>query len=184
MQGLHGSAELERDLQRRGDLERRSARHHLAEPMPFDELRDGERPARVELTELQYASDRRMRRRRRNDRAAHSKDRLRGLGRRGEIAREEADGDTMAGRFVFAQAHGAERSGADLADDAIATAHAQPARESLTELVARTRRRARLSFTTAHTENLPVRLKAIHNHSRSQASRGPRVPGRPAERVG
>src|SRR5213593_952001 len=101
-----------------------------------------------------------MRRRSGNDRAAHSKDRLRGLGRRGEVAGEKAYRDTMAGRLVFSDADGPERTGADLVDNSIAAAHAQAAREPLAPLRGRNRRWTRLNVST-HSAEVSSRLSII-----------------------
>ena len=132
---LHGRAEIERQAHRGRDLEWRPARReHLAQTVPFDELRHREGPARFELTELEHAHHARMRVRCRDDRPRHAQNRLRGVRGLDEATREEADRDAVAGRLVLADAHGPERSGAELADNPIATPDAQPDRKVLTTL--------------------------------------------------
>src|SRR5215510_12628362 len=155
VQRLHGAAELERDPQRGRDLERRAAGQHLAEPASFDELRDGERPARFELAKLQYASHRGMRVRRGDDRASHAQYGLRSLRCAREVSGQEADRDAMAGRFVLADAYRAERAGADLVDDTVAAAHPKTARDALPALRRSNRRRTRLGFSATHSEGTP-----------------------------
>src|SRR5207245_6575975 len=146
VQGLDGSAELEGQSQHHVDPERRSAGHQLTESAALDELRDGEGPAHVELAELKDSGHRGMRGRGADDRAAHPQHGLRSLRRVREAAREETDRDSMAGRLVLTDADCPERACADLVDDAIATLHPQPTRDSLTELAVGNRRRTRPSF--------------------------------------
>src|SRR5207247_7757191 len=74
-----------------------------------DELHRHERPAVLDLTELEDADQSWMTRRCRDNRATHALDRLRGV-RAGERAGQKPDRDRVAGRFEIGRASCRERA--------------------------------------------------------------------------